>query len=98
MIKLGEVEGISNLYYEDNWFKSMVIEISELYGYPASAEAALTENERVKSTIATINVSMALEEYLSEWYHLWEDKVPVTEELAVNFCRKFHELTGHHIL
>ncbi len=98
MIKLGDNEGISDLYYNDSWFKSLVMEIADFYGYPISTEDAISTGEQVMCTYATVNISLGLEQFLDEWYSWWEDKVPVTPLMAELFCRKYYKQMGDHIL
>ena len=96
--RLGLHEGITDVFSSDPWFRTFAMEIASFYGYPTSFEECHVKEEELMSAYATVNVGFGLKEQVKEWYPWWKEKKPITPELVEQFCRRYYEITGLHIL
>lgn len=95
---LGPYEGISEVFDSDPWFRSFYMEIAIFYGYPYSTEEALSKQDSILSAFASVNLTLALEEYVKIWHPWWKAKREINPELAEEFCRLVYEKRGEDII
>jgi len=95
---LGPYNGISEVFDNDPWFRSLYMEIAAFYGLPVSQSSAETKQEKILSAFASINISIVLEQSIKIWHPWWKEKRKVTPELAEEFCRGYYERTGEQVV
>ena len=95
---LGPYRGMSDVFDNDAWFRSLYMEIASLYGYPISQSDTMSKQDKILSAFASINITLALEEHVKIWHPWWKTKQKITPELAELFCRKVFEIRGEQIV
>lgn len=89
---------IDGLLEDDRWYCQMWMEIVKFYGYPVYHEELVPFPEQEMAFHGMVNAIDALERHREIWLEWSLDDLPVTPELAEEFCREHYELTGDHVL
>ena len=96
--RLGLNSGLSDVFDGDPWFRQFYMEIAKFYGYPTSTIEDSSKQGKILSAFATVNITIALQEYINVWHPWWKEKRKITPQLAEEFCRMFFERNGEHLI